>query len=238
MASLDVLYLILGVCVVVITVTIVWLASETRQLLRSLRRSAQDTEVVTKEIKEKVLLVGEALDRAGTAATTVIGLIEDAIEQIKEKRDQIVGSVSLLAGAGKYVKQRREEVRKEKEEEKPARNASQSDAGGEKKEVPKVGARPVKSAGDSEKQFSQVKEKPKEPPKEPKKKEPDKKEAMLASRQVKDEEIKTPEPLDGRKDMGSFVLGQNKTDAPQPVANPEPEPEAETKNKPEELGKK
>ena len=227
MASLDVLYLILGVCVVIITVTIVWLASETRQLLRSLRRSAQDTEVVTKEIKEKVLLVGEALDRAGTAATTVIGLIEDAIEQIKEKRDQIVGSVSLLAGAGKYVKQRREEARKEKEEEEK-----------EKKEVPKVETHPVKSAGSSEKQFSEIKEKPKEPPKESEKKEPDKKETIPAGRQVKNEEIKTPEPLDGRKDMGSFVLGQNKTDAPQPVANPESEPEAETKNKPEELGKK
>lgn len=127
MASLDVLYLILGVCVVVITVTIVWLASETRQLVRSLKRSAQDTEVVTKEIKEKVLLVGEALDRAGTAATTVIGLIEDAIEQIEEKRDQIVGSIGLLTGAGKYVKQRREGAKKEKAE-----------AGKEKKEVPKA----------------------------------------------------------------------------------------------------
>lgn len=119
MASLDILYVILGVCVVVITVTVVWLANELIGLIRSLKRSAQDTEVVTKEIREKVLLVSEALDRAGTAATSIIGLIEDSIEKIKEKRDQIVGSIGLLTGAGEYIKQRKETKSEKVKTEKP-----------------------------------------------------------------------------------------------------------------------
>ncbi len=104
MASLDILYIILGVCVVIVTVTFVWLAADLRKLIRSLRRSAEDTEAVTKEIKEKVLLVSEAMDRLGQAAANVMGLIEDSVEMIKEKRDQIVGSISLLTGAGKFIK--------------------------------------------------------------------------------------------------------------------------------------
>lgn len=108
MASLDILYIILGVCVVVVTVTIVWVANDLMKLIRSLRHSAQDTETVTREIKEKVLLVSESLDRLGAAASSVIGLIEDSVETIKEKRDQIVGSIGLITGASDFIKKRRE----------------------------------------------------------------------------------------------------------------------------------
>jgi hypothetical protein len=107
MASLDILYIILGVCVVVVTVTIVWVANDLMKLIRSLRHSAQDTETVTREIKEKVLLVSESLDRLGAAASSVIGLIEDSVETIKEKRDQIVGSIGLITGASDFIKKRR-----------------------------------------------------------------------------------------------------------------------------------
>ena len=117
MATIDILYITLIVAIVVITVTLVWLANDMRGLLKSLRRSAEDTEVVTKEIREKVLMVSEALDRAGAAATSIIGMIENAIDEIKEKRDAIVSSIGLLSGAGRAIKERREEKREEEEEE-------------------------------------------------------------------------------------------------------------------------
>jgi len=117
MATVDILYITLIVAIVVITVTLVWLANDTRALLKSLRRSAEDTEVVTKEIREKVLMVSEALDRAGAAASSIIGMIENAIEEIKEKRDAIVSSIGLLSGAGRAIKERREKKEEDEEEE-------------------------------------------------------------------------------------------------------------------------
>lgn len=107
METVEILYIIVGACVVVITVTLVWLANETMKLVRSLRRSSEDVEFMTKEVKEKVLMVSEALDRAGTAASNIISLVEDAIEGIKEKRDQLSNSIGLITGVGDYFKKRK-----------------------------------------------------------------------------------------------------------------------------------
>jgi len=124
MATVDILYVILAVCVIVITVTLVWLSNELIGLIRSIKRSSSDVETVTKEIREKVLLVSEALDRAGTAASNIIGLIEDAIESIKTKREQVANSLGLIAGAGEYIRRRKSDD-------------SSADASKEKKEVEK-----------------------------------------------------------------------------------------------------
>jgi len=123
MALVELLYLVLIVCVVVITVTAVWLSSELMGLIKSLKRSASDTEAMTSELKEKVLLVSEAMDRAGTAATKIIGMIEDGVESIKQKRDQITGSLGVLAGVGDFYKQKKQqsqEVKKDKTEDREA----------------------------------------------------------------------------------------------------------------------
>lgn len=117
MATTDILYITLIVAVVVITVTVVWLSNDLRGLIRSLRHSAEDTEKVTHEIREKVLMVSEALDRAGAAATAVIGMIETAVEEIKEKKDAIVSSIGLLSGAGRMIKERREAKKEEEPDE-------------------------------------------------------------------------------------------------------------------------
>jgi len=108
MSLQEILYGVLIVSVVVITVTLVWVANDLKGLLRSLRRSAEDTETVTREIKEKVLMLAEALDRAGAAAASVIGLIETAIDQIKEKRDSIAQGIGLVTGVGRAIKERRQ----------------------------------------------------------------------------------------------------------------------------------
>jgi hypothetical protein len=108
MATVDILYVILAVCVVVITVTLVWLSNELIGLIRSIKRSSSDVETVTKEIREKVLLVSEALDRAGTAASNIIGLVEDATESIKAKRDQLVNSIGLITGVGEYARRKKD----------------------------------------------------------------------------------------------------------------------------------
>lgn len=117
MSIVEILYIILGVCIVVITVTIVWLANETIKLVKSLRKSSDDVALMTSELKEKVLVVTEALDRAGTAATNIIGFIEDAIEGIKAKRDQLADSIGLVSGVGEYFKKKKESRVKDKEEE-------------------------------------------------------------------------------------------------------------------------
>lgn len=121
MTIVEVLYVILGACVVVITVTIVWLANETIKLVKSLRKSSDDVAFMTQEVKEKVLVVTEALDRAGTAATSIIGFIEDAIEGIKEKRDKLSDSIGLIAGVGDFFKKKSKkdepEVAKEEKKE-------------------------------------------------------------------------------------------------------------------------
>jgi len=120
MSVVQILYIILGASIVIITVTIVWLANETIGLIKSLRRSSENTEVVTRELKEKVLVVSEALDRAGTAASTLIGLFEDGMEAIKERRDQVVNAISVVAGTGKYISKKKEEAAREDREESSA----------------------------------------------------------------------------------------------------------------------
>lgn len=107
MSIQEILYGVLIVSVVVITVTIVWVANDLKGLLRSLRHSAEDTERVTHEIREKVMMLGEALDRASAAAASVIGLIESGIDQIKQRRDSIAEGIGLISGAGKAIKERK-----------------------------------------------------------------------------------------------------------------------------------
>lgn len=122
METVEVLYIIVGACIVVITVTFVWLANEAMRLTRSLRRSSEDVEFMTKEFKEKVLMVSEALDRAGTAATNIISLVEDAIEGIKEKREQLANSIGLVTGVGEYFRNKNhKEPAREKPEPKEAK---------------------------------------------------------------------------------------------------------------------
>ena len=107
MEFVEILYIVIAVSVVVITVTIVWLANELIGLIRPLRRSSEEVEKVTKEVSEKVLLVTEALDRAGMAATNIIGLVEDTIEGIKERRDQLADGIGIIAGANEYFTRKR-----------------------------------------------------------------------------------------------------------------------------------
>ena len=108
----DILYIVVIIAVVIITITIVWLANEIMGLTKSLRRSAEDTESMTAELKEKVHLISEALDRAGTAATRIIGLVEDAVETIKEKKDQLANSLGLISGVSEYYRKKKEDSRK------------------------------------------------------------------------------------------------------------------------------
>jgi len=121
MASLDVLYLISTVAIAVVTVTVVWLANELIQLIKSLRRSAEDTATVTAEFKKRVLLMSEALDRVGTAASHMIGLIEDAEVELRGRREKVAQGIGLVMGAGDHARKKREKEKKEKEEmvEKP-----------------------------------------------------------------------------------------------------------------------
>ena len=112
---IEILYIVIAVAIVVITVTIVWLANELIGLIRPLRRSSEDVETVTKEIREKVLMVSEALDRAGTAATNIIGLVEDTVEGIKERRDQLADGIGVIAGANEYFARKKAD-KKVKEE--------------------------------------------------------------------------------------------------------------------------
>jgi low affinity Fe/Cu permease len=104
MAFIDVLYIVIAVAVVVITVTVVWLSNELIGLIKSVKRSSQDSEKVTKEIKEKVLLISESLDRAGSAASSLVGLMEDAVEGIKPRRDRVAESLAVISGAANYSK--------------------------------------------------------------------------------------------------------------------------------------
>jgi len=122
MASLDVLYLISTVAIAVVAVTVVWLANELIQLIKSLRRSAEDTETVTAEFKKRVLLMSEALDRVGTAASHMIGLIEDAEVELRGRREKVAQGIGLVMGAGDHARKKREKEKEEKEqkEEKPA----------------------------------------------------------------------------------------------------------------------
>lgn len=132
MTIVEILYVITGVCLVVVTVTVVWLSNETIKLVKSLRKSSDDVALMTSELKEKVLVVTEALDRAGTAATNIIGLIEDAIEGIKEKREQLANSIGLVTGVGEYFKKKKAE--KEEVEEEPEKVKKIEEKPKEKKE--------------------------------------------------------------------------------------------------------
>jgi hypothetical protein len=130
MEFIEILYITIAVAVVILTVTAVWLSNELISLIKSVKRSSRDSEKVTKEIKEKVLLVSESLDRAGSAASSLVGLMEDAVEDIKPRRDKIADSLGLISGAGEHARRRQEkesevEVKTEKvkeknEKEKPA----------------------------------------------------------------------------------------------------------------------
>lgn len=118
MAFIDVLYIVIAVAVVVITVTVVWLSNELIGLIKSVKRSSQDSEKVTKEIKEKVLLISESLDRAGSAASSLVGLMEDAVEGMKPRRDRVAESLAVISGAANYSKSQQQkesqiEIRKE-----------------------------------------------------------------------------------------------------------------------------
>jgi len=127
MASLDVLYLISTVAIAVVTVTVVWLANELIQLIKSLRRSTEDAATVTAEFKKRVLLMSEALDRVGTAASHMIGLIEDAEIELRRRREKVAQGIGLVVGAGDHARRKREKEEKLPEEkmpgEKPKENA-------------------------------------------------------------------------------------------------------------------
>jgi len=109
MEPLNILYIILAVSVVVVSATFVYLSGEIVKLTKSLRRSADDAAVMTKELKEKVLMVSEAMDRIGTLTSHFIGLIEEAQEKLSEKRDKIAEGLGLVVGVSDYVKKRRAE---------------------------------------------------------------------------------------------------------------------------------
>jgi len=104
MEFIEILYIVITVAIVVLTVTVVWLSNELISLIKTVKRSARDSEKVTKEIKEKVMLVSESLDRAGSAASSLVGLMEDAVDGIKPRRDKIADSLSVISGAGKHAK--------------------------------------------------------------------------------------------------------------------------------------
>ncbi|MBU1019313.1 hypothetical protein KJ764_05055 [Patescibacteria group bacterium] len=164
MSIVEILYIILGACIVVITVTIVWLANETIKLVKSLRKSSDDVAFMTQEVKEKVLVVTEALDRAGTAATNIIGFIEDAIEGIKSKRDQLADSIGLVSGVGEYFKKKKESGTKSKEkmqdtieeesEEEEEESPDESTVGIPTRSVGKKPSKPEKKAEPTRSAFS------------------------------------------------------------------------------------
>lgn len=127
MTTLDVLYIVLSAAVVVVTVVIVWLAGDLKEILRSLKKTTADTEAMTTELREKVHMVAEAIDRVGTTATRIIGLIEDAVETVKEKKDQIVSSLGLVSGIGQYYKNRKNDSQtKESDGEKKSEGGNKS----------------------------------------------------------------------------------------------------------------
>ena len=139
MASLDVLYLISTVAIAVVAVTIVWLANELIKLVKSLRRSTDDTATVTAEFKKRVLLMSEALDRVGTAASHMIGLIEDAEVELRGRREKVAQGIGLVMGAGDHARKKREKEEKadtaeeEKKEEVTERQEDVADKKEEKK---------------------------------------------------------------------------------------------------------
>lgn len=102
MTSVDILYILIGTCIVVITVAFVWLVNEGIALIKSLKVSAKNTETISEELKEKTLLVSESLDRVGTVATRVISFVEDLESAVEEKAGAIASSIGIIAGAKKF----------------------------------------------------------------------------------------------------------------------------------------
>ncbi len=136
----DILYVIIAVATVVITITVVWLSNEMIGLIKTIRRSSQDSEHVTKEIREKVMLISESLDRAGSAASSLVGLMEDAVESIKPRREKIAESLGVIAGAANHAqsqqkKESRVEIKKDKPEEKDKEAEKEKS---DKKSIPEV----------------------------------------------------------------------------------------------------
>lgn len=142
MSFVDILYIVIAVSIVVITVALVWVSNELISLLKSVRRTSRDSEKVTKEIKDKVMLISESLDRAGSAASSLVGLMEDAVEGIKPRREKIADSLGLISGAGDHARNRQAkesevEVKKQSAEPKEKDKAENKEKKEDSKEAEK-----------------------------------------------------------------------------------------------------
>lgn len=125
MQPVEILYLIIAVAVVVLTVALVWLILDLIKLSRSLRKSTDDVAIMTGEVKEKVLMVSEAIDRIGTLASHFIGLIEEAEKQIRDKSEQISQGLGMVVGISDALKKRKTKAQddeQEQEEEESSKN--------------------------------------------------------------------------------------------------------------------
>lgn len=120
MISVDILYILIGTCTVVVTVAFVWIVNEAIGLIKSLKISAKNTETVSEELKEKTMLVSEALDRVGTVATRVISFVEDMEAAVEQRASAIASSIGIIAGAKKFFVDGKKEEKPEpvKEEKK------------------------------------------------------------------------------------------------------------------------
>ncbi|PIT97125.1 hypothetical protein COT77_03140 [Candidatus Berkelbacteria bacterium CG10_big_fil_rev_8_21_14_0_10_41_12] len=130
MISVDILYIIIGTCTVVLTVAIVWLVNESIVLVKLLQKSAKNTETISEELKQKTLMVSEALDRVGTVAARVIGFVEDMEHAVEERAGAIASGLGVLAGAKKYFTDKEKKQSKEEpvdEEEKIAPSAPEEE---------------------------------------------------------------------------------------------------------------
>lgn len=117
MEPVEILYLIIAVATAVLTVGLIWLISDLIKLSRSMRRSTDDVAAMTAEVKEKVMMVSEAIDRIGTLASHFIGLIEEAEKQIREKSEKIAQGLSMVVGISDAIKKRGGNSRDEAEGE-------------------------------------------------------------------------------------------------------------------------
>ena len=134
MQPVEVLYLIVAAAVAVLTVAIVYLVSDLVKLSRSMRKSTDDVAVMTGEVKEKVLMVSEAIDRIGTLASHFIGLIEEAEKQIREKSEKISQGLGMVVGISDAIKGRKT-APKEEEEVAPADESKAKKTREEKEEA-------------------------------------------------------------------------------------------------------
>jgi len=182
MDFVEILYIVIAVAVVVITVTFVWLSNELIGLIKSVKRSSRDAEKVTREIREKVMLVSESLDRAGQAASSLVGLMEDAVEAMRPRRDRIAESLAVISGAGKHA---------------GAQQKKESEVRVEKKPAEKV---PDKKAEKSEKEEkSENEEAPVNPEKDDSKKSQEEKTGREIKVAKEGTEHKLPDPEEAKK---------------------------------------